>query len=78
MAITLPDTIIERARAYRSSEFEKMHGGVWDSWCDGYRNKGHFQGIDMQSIFADGIEVRLCKDCRQSILSLEVNFIPGL
>lgn len=67
----IPEEVIERSRVYRSSEFEKNHGGVWDSWCDGYQNKGHFSGIDTVSIMAKSAEVRLCKDCRDALFNSE-------
>jgi hypothetical protein len=61
--VNIPDDIIERARKYRAQA-----NGDWGGWCDGSQtNEGHFQGIDVQSILADDVEVKLCKDCRQSI-----------
>lgn len=61
--MTLPTAIIERARKYRGQD-----NGDWGSWCDGSQtNEGHFQGLEVQSILTDGVEVRLCRDCRQVI-----------
>lgn len=61
--VNLPKVIVERARKYR----ERERSGV-GSWCDGdQNNEGHFQGLEMQSILTDGVEVKLCKDCHRSI-----------
>lgn len=60
--MNLPYAVIERAKKYRVQA-----NGDWGSWCDGDKiNEGHFQGLEVQSILADGVEVKLCKDCRQS------------
>lgn len=62
--MNLPYAVIERAKKYRA----QANDSGWPSWCDGDKiNEGHFQGIDVQSILANDVEVKLCKDCRQSI-----------
>lgn len=61
--MNLPSIIIERARKYREQE-----KGDYDSWCDGDKiNEGHFQALEVRSILTDGVEVKLCRDCRRSI-----------
>lgn len=49
-------------RVARESKFD------WQSWCDGYKNAGHFQGINVQVIDVDGQRIRLCQDCWVSAL----------
>lgn len=59
----IPAVIIERAKKYR-----EQIKSEWGSWCDGDKtNEGHFQGMDVQSMLVDGIEVRLCTACIKAI-----------